>query len=90
MNSKIWTRFILADGAVAVYEITDPAKNVSARMEIAGGKVVRFYEGGQISRADAAASVNAFRAKEWADFLDWAPRRNIGLEHYPAPPAIIV
>lgn len=80
------TRFILQDGSLEIYECAD--RDGKARVILDSGRlrrILHYIEG--IPPARAIAAVDAFRAREYADFLQWAARNNhpIDLSEYPAP-----
>jgi hypothetical protein len=80
------TRFVLQDGSVAIFECV--AREGRARVIVYNGRLdrVAHYESG-ISDAAAIAAVDAFRACEYAEFLQWAARNEIEVDasQYPAP-----
>lgn len=80
------TRFVLQDGSVAIFECV--AREGRARVIVDNDRLdrVAHYEIG-ISDADAIAAVDAFRASEYAEFLQWAARKEIEVDasQYPPP-----
>lgn len=80
------TRFVLQDGSVAIFECV--AREGRARVIVDNGRLdrVAHYESG-ISDAEAIAAVDAFRACEYAEFLEWAARNEIEVDvsQYPPP-----
>lgn len=79
-------RFVLQDGSVAIFECV--AREGKARVIVDNHRLDRIahYESG-ISDVEAIAAVDAFRAREYAEFLQWAARNEIEVDasQYPPP-----
>jgi hypothetical protein len=80
------TRFVLQDGSVAIFECV--ARDGRARVIVDNGRLdrVAHYAPG-IPDVEAIAAVDAFRAREYAEFLQWAARKEIEVDasQYPPP-----